>query len=498
MRLHLDRSESVLAGWKSMPFRIRMRTGSDAQGRLLAQSLDVVADCGAYCSLSPSVLETALEHLAGPYVIENVRSRGRLVTTNNGVCGAFRGFGASQMTFAVESQIDKLAALAGIDAITMRRRNLRRPGSPGFLGQVVAPTERLEEVLTAAAASDLWQRPRGISADGRHLIGIGMALNYQGNGIGSLLDDPIAGHLALAPDGKIEARFDLVEMGQGLASVVQAAVAEAIGCARADVRPVLGDTAIGLDGGSTSASRGSIAVWLAAQGSAPALARAMIDKAADILGRPADRLAIGPGGIRDLGANAEDAPALAFAALAAALGPAGCPEVTHRSEFPKADWLRENARFFFCYGTTLARVAVDRTTGEVSVLDLDLHTAAGPVIDTAGYLGQIEGGMGQALGFSLSEHMRLDAGLPVTRNFESYFVPTPVDAPASSRVFALEDLDPGDHYGPRGVGELGMGAVTPALANAIADALGTWPATAPFSPEHLLAAMAGLAPEEAS
>ncbi len=87
-----------------------MRTGCDADGRLLAQQVDVLADAGAYASLGPGVLETALEHACGPYVVPNVRTSGRLAYTNNGVCGAFRGFGANQMAFAVECQMDRLAA----------------------------------------------------------------------------------------------------------------------------------------------------------------------------------------------------------------------------------------------------------------------------------------------------------------------------------------------------------------------------------------------------
>ncbi len=100
---------SVIAGTKRNPMRIHMRTACDAEGGLLAQQVDVVADAGAYASLGPGVLETALEHACGPYVVPNVLSSGRLAYTNNGVCGAFRGFGANQMAFAVECQMDRLA-----------------------------------------------------------------------------------------------------------------------------------------------------------------------------------------------------------------------------------------------------------------------------------------------------------------------------------------------------------------------------------------------------
>jgi CO/xanthine dehydrogenase Mo-binding subunit len=94
----------------------------------------------------------------------------------------------------------------------------------------------------------------------------------------------------------------------------------------------------------------------------------------------------------------------------------------------------------------------------------------------------------QGLGFTLTEDMILQAGTSVVDNLDGYMLPTVADAPQASRVFALEDLD--DAYGPRGVGELGIGAVTPAIAAAIADACGVWPAVTPIPPEDMLTKMA--------
>jgi CO/xanthine dehydrogenase Mo-binding subunit len=234
-----------------------MRTGCDAAGRLVAQEVDLLVDCGAYASLSPSVLETALEHACGPYEIANVRTHGRLAYTNNSICGAFRGFGANQMSYAIESQVARLAERVGIDPIAMRRINMRKPGTAGYLGQAIAPTERLFEMLDAAAASDLWGTRRGPSDDGQTVIGVGIALSHQGNGLGSVVPDAGAAALALSPTGRIEAAYGLDEMGQGLVAIIQAAVATAIGCDRDDVDPITGDTARAPDSGSTSASRGT-------------------------------------------------------------------------------------------------------------------------------------------------------------------------------------------------------------------------------------------------
>lgn len=474
VRMQLSRAESVAAGTKRNPMRIQMRTACDAEGRLVAQQVDLLADAGAYASLSPAVMETALEHAAGPYTIAHVTTRGRLAHTNNGTGGAFRGFGANQMAYAVECQMDRLAVSCGLTPVEMRRRNLRVPGDPGFLGQAIAPSDRLGAMLDAAEASPLW------AATGPD-IATGMALNWQGTGLGTLPDDRASGTLRLAPDGKIEVLCGLDEMGQGLLAGLQAVVADRLGCARADVRPVVGDTGCTPDSGSTTASRGGYVVWRLADLTAPGFACDLLAAGCRRLSLPEGALSVCPGGLAATGSNSAT-PILTFADLAQT----DRPETSASFDFPKASHVGGNARFIFESGATLARVQVDRATGQVRVLDLHLHTAAGPVIDLASYLGQIEGGAVQGLGFSLTEDVLYRGGHPLTTNLDTYMMPTIQDRPLRLSVTANETLDAGDPFGPRGVGELGIGAVTPAIANAIGALTRHWPQTAPFDPEDML------------
>jgi CO/xanthine dehydrogenase Mo-binding subunit len=485
VRLHLSRAESILAGVKRNPMVIRMTTGVDATGRLCGHRVDVLADCGAYASLSPAVLETAMEHAAGPYTVADVTTRGRLAYTNNGLCGAFRGFGANQMTFAIEAQMDRLAAACGLDPAEIRRRNLRVPGTPGFLGQAVAGSERVAEMLEAAAASALWVAP---TVEGEEIVATGMALNHQGNGLGSIPKDEVEGRLALSPDGAVEVACGLDEMGQGLVPALTAAVARHLGCGRADVRVVYGDTARAPDSGSTSASRGAFVAWHLAARSAPGFAAQVLALAGRALGVSPDTLRIVPGGVAPAGTNSVR-PALRFADLAA-MDVDALPEESTAFAFPKTDYTRGNARFVHCHGATLARVAVNRVTGMVRVTDLEMHTAAGPVIDLAAYLGQIEGGLLQGLGLTLTEDVLYADGVQRNGTLHGYTLPMLRDAPRY-RVTALEGLDDGDPYGPRGVGELGIGAVTAAIANAVGAALGRWPEATPFQPETVLSLMEG-------
>lgn len=488
VRLQLSRAESVLAGQKRNPMSICMKTGIDSEGMLVAQQVEVLAEAGAYASLGPGVLETALEHAAGPYIVENVKTHGRIVYTNNGVCGAFRGFGANQMTYAVECQMDKLAASCGLSASEIRRRNLRKPGMSGYLGQTVAPTERSDEMLAAALSSPLWPLPQGLQPDGEWIIGTGFALNYQGNGLGSVVPDPAGGRLALSKSGAIEGAFGLDELGQGLLTLVKTTVANELGCGRDDVEAVIGDTARAPDSGSTTASRGSYVVWASTKLAAPEFAEKMRLAAGRVLNREPETLALGLGGFIERGTNSGEV-LLTYRQLAEKLDDADLPSVTVAYEFPKNDYTAGNARLIFAFGAAIARVAISRVTGQVRILDLHQHTAAGPVMDLAAYLGQIEGGAVQGLGFTLSEDAPMRDGHYLTSNLDTYLLPGIQDAPQRMQSFALESLAEGDVYGPRGVGELGIGAVTPAIANAVFAAIGHLPTTTPFPPETILAAL---------
>lgn len=492
VRLQLERQESVIAGMKRHPMKVRMKTGCDASGKLIAQQVDLVADGGAYASLGPAVLETALDHVMGAYIIPNVSTRGRLAYTNNGYAAAFRGFGHNEMLFPVESQIGRLAELSGLDPVEFRWRNLRQPGDLGSLGQVIAPTDRGHETLSAAAQAPLWSAPLAPAAHPRKLIGRGLALAMQGVGLGSsIVPDDGGVRLALNVDGKIDAFFGADEIGQGVMAIIQETVSQALGCARDDVRAIVGDTGNKVDSGSTTASRMTYVVWRGAKDAGPALRDKLITTAAAYLQRPAADLTIGKGGIYDSRQNRNDKPLLSFVALATALGESTLPTAATRFAYPATENEGGNARFLHCYGVTVARVAVDRITGAVEVLDLNQHTAAGPVLDVANYQGQIEGGGVQGVGFTLMEDTLITDGQYITKNFDTYMVPTIADAPCAMKVYAMESLDPDDTFGPRGIGELGMAGVTPAIAAAVADATGVWMTNAPFDPEILLSQMSG-------
>ncbi|MCL6454967.1 MAG: xanthine dehydrogenase subunit D [Alicyclobacillus sp.] len=532
VQVHQTRTESVISGLKRHPMRIWMKTGTDADGHLLAHQVRIVADTGAYATLGPAVLDFAVEHAVGPYRIPCVDIDGQSVYTNNGVSGEFRGFGGNQVTFALEGQMDRLAERLGLDPWELRRRNLRRADDLGPLGQRVVPTDGALQVLEAVRQSRLWPGGRGapahagsaghcgrvqepeaagtdasVGGDARpwERLGTGMALCMHGCGLGFGRPDPAGGRLALTPDGKLELAFGLEEIGQGLLAVIARAAGDAIGCAPEDLRLTVGDTAAVPASGSTTASRATHVVYHAVRRLAAAWKPKVLAEAAEVLGVRLDDLRLGPGGVwwqagpaRD-GAAVQTAeglssaraggagPCLTWRALAAALAP-NLPTAEVAFHFPVTPDAVPGAHTLYTFAGVVVRVAVDLCTGRVRVLGVDQAVAAGPVVYPLGYAGQIEGGNAMGIGFALLENAAMADGRYQVANLDRYLVPTIADVPAHVGVNALEELPPGDMFGPRGVGEIGTVAVAPAIAAAVHDAVGHFVRGLPISPEEILAA----------
>ncbi|MDB5775476.1 MAG: aldehyde oxidase [Herbaspirillum sp.] len=484
VRLHYTRPESVAIGIKRHPFRMRLKTGCDAQGKLIALEAELLADTGAYATHGPEVLDTAHEHVQGAYNFDAVKVDSYLAYTNNGIAGAFRGFGAIQVHFAIEQQIDRLARAAGIDPLQFRRINVSRRDDLGPFRQPMAPIDALEHSLAVLERHPRWTGAGSLPQDpsGRYRRGTGISLIRRSDGFSR--SGPVDGciKLALAADGMIELTTGFIEMGQGLIGAIQALLARQFGCAESDTRAVVGRSDMP-DPGPTVASRATNLLWRAlAEGSGPWRAQ-LLQQAARCIGVAPDKLTLGPQGIRR---KDNGVLLLTYKKLAGALAPLALPvrdiEVLEHDE---ASWIPA-AHYVFCGASSLAQVRVDTWTGAVQVEHLLLIPALGPVISAQGMLGQIEGGAVMALGLALLENLPSPNGQFAARNFDGYFIPSLADAPRIE-VIAIEDLVPGDKVGPRGAGEISVSTTLAAIANAVSDALGCDVARVPLLPADVLA-----------
>ncbi|AJY77751.1 xanthine dehydrogenase [Paenibacillus beijingensis] len=485
VRIHNSRMESIRAGLKRHPMRITMKTGIDAEGKLIAHRVHVLSDTGAYATLGAEVLNFAVEHVIGPYLYEHVEVEGVSVYTNNGVSGEFRGFGGNQAIFALEGQMDRLADAIGMDPWEFRALNLRRSGDPGPLGQPIVQTDGAKQVWEALANSALWKEKQicigtASSSDEPWIrTGIGAAITMHGAGLGYGIPDPAGGIIRLASDGKIEAVFGYEEFGQGLIATLEQMLMEQFGFAPEDIRIIIGDTDVVPDSGSSTASRATSMMWMALKRLHPDVNAALKASAAAIAGEAADRLTVGAGGIWKDGQLL-----LTYGELAAKHEgePISCSTTF---SYPTTSEKRVGAHFLYTYAAAAVKVEVNTLTGRVRVVDQYQAIAAGPVANPQGYLGQIEGGGAMALGFTLSEDAVMDTGSRYrTLNMDTYLVPTIADQ-SDVTVEAIEDLPEGDSYGPRGVGEIGSVTLAPAICAAVYEAVGIRVQKLPIEPEMI-------------
>ncbi|WP_337101251.1 xanthine dehydrogenase subunit D [Paenibacillus sp. YIM B09110] len=483
VKFHNSRWESVRAGLKRHPMKITMKTGTNAEGKLIAHQVRIVADTGPYSTLGAEVLNFAVEHVIGPYVYEHLDVNGYSAFTNNGMSGEFRGFGGNQAIFALEGQLDRLAELHGMDSWTFRKLNMRQLGDAGPFNQPIAQTDGAEQVWNVIAGSDLWKTKDAVPAVNAPpwiKTGVGAAFTMHGAGLGVGIPDPAGGRLQLAKDGKIEAVFGYEEFGQGLIASLELMLIEQFGFAGGDIRIIIGDTDVVPDSGSTTASRATAMMWKSLQRMRAPFEEAILGRAAQSLNVAADQLRLGEGGVMR---KDSEVMVISYEQLAQLDGEPIKYETSFH--FPTSPVERVGAHFMYTYSAVAVKVEVNTLTGRVNVLNQLHAVAAGPVVNPQGFLGQIEGGSSMALGFTLTEDAVMDKGYYMTRNLDTYLVPTIADQRGEVEVVAIEQLPEGDTYGPRGIGEVGSVTLAPAIASAIRAATGKWVTKLPVEPSFL-------------
>lgn len=487
VKIHNSRKESVRAGLKRHPMKIEMETGFTKEGMITAHRVRITADTGAYATLGAPVLNFATEHSMGPYSIPHVDVEGLSVYTNNGVSGEFRGFGGNQAIFAMEGQMDRAAAQLGIDSWELRRRNLRSNGDPGPLGQQILVTNGLQEVWEAVHHSDLWIQEERTELPPWIRKGKGAAIAMHGAGLGYGIPDPAGGRLRLNEEGKIEAAFSYEEFGQGLVSTLEIMLCELFNCVREDLEIVIGDTDRVPHSGSSTASRSTTMAWMALQRLKTPFRDKITLLASQATGIPAQELVIGPGGIwrRSQESGQDQYRVLPFQAITQL---ASAEELTFDTKFDYPTTPDEvvGGHYLYTYAAVMAEVEVNTLSGRVKVDDIRHVVAAGPVMNPMGYVGQIEGGSGMALGFTLMEDSLMENSEYMTTNLDTYLIPTIQDMQKRLDVEAIENLPENDPFGPRGIGEIGSVALAPAIVSAIYQATGVWLNKLPVQREQLI------------
>ncbi|WP_144451323.1 xanthine dehydrogenase subunit D [Halalkalibacter nanhaiisediminis] len=484
VKMHFSRWESVKAGLKRHPMKVTMKTGIDSDGKLLAHQARILSDTGAYSTLGGPVLNFATEHAMGPYLIPHVDVKGKAVYTNNGVSGEFRGFGGNQVIFALEGQMDRLAEQLQIEPWELRRRNLRQLNDLGPMGQRIVPTDGPKQVWEALQRSPIWQKRIESTKNSSLWLrrGIGLAMAMHGSGLGYGIPDHAGGTIRLSKEGKIEVAFGHEEFGQGLLSTLEILMQDHFQCERDDLNIIIGDTELVPSSGSSTASRTTNMVWQSLNRLKAPFLEALFERASFLTGIPKEQLQTGRSGIW-MDKKGYRQQVLTYKQIA----DSGVEdlEFTTAFHYPITPDPIIGAHYLYTSTAVIVEVEVNLLTGMVTIIGIDHVVAAGPVINPMGYVGQIEGGSVMALGFTLTEDAVMDGGRYVTKNLDTYMIPTILDVPVQ-HVEAIEELPDGDSFGPRGVGEVGSVALAPAIVSAVRQATGKWVKSLPIKPEELL------------
>lgn len=476
VKLWLSREESVVSGWKRHPMKLYYKTGFKKDGTLVANEIKIVADTGAYASLGGPVVSLAVESSCGPYRIPNTKIDGYCVYTNNGVAGAFRGFGVPQVTFAMESQMEIAREKLGLDPVTIRKKNLLERGDVAPLGHTMTASVGILNTLERAEASDLWQNREQLKAavdKPWKKRGVGLAVALQGTGLGVGIPDYGAAIVELTEDGHFIVRVGSPEIGQGNMTAYAITAAEALGCDLGLVRVVSGDTKNSPDSGTSTASRSAYTGGNAILDAVAKLKPKLLAVAGQLLGRPPAEL--------KLEGNHILAPAtgrrLTLAELGRYLREKGL-EYSARGNFvwPTADISIEGAEglphLIYTFVTQVALVEVDTLTGKTQVLQTVTALDAGRVLNRQGLEGQAEGGAVMGAGYVLMEDTIIEKGYFKTMNLSTYIIPTSLDIPQAHEVELVEVLEETGPYGAKGAGEAVMVPIGPAIISAIHDAVG--------------------------
>ena len=475
VKIIYDRAEDMVATTKRHPSRTRHRTGVTKDGKLVAMEIEFVIDGGAYCTLSPVVLSRGTIHSAGPYFCPNIRIKSRALATNFPPHGAFRGFGAPQSIFALERHMDRVAKTIGLTPEEFRRRNFIRTGETTATNQVINEKVDLNSLLDRAfELSNYHENLKTFAAANPTSSvkrGIGFASFMHGAGFtgsGEVYLQSVVGAEATT-EGRVRILAASTEIGQGTNTIFSQIAAETLGLDYELIEVSQPDTGHVPNSGPTVASRTSMIVGKLVESAVLGLRQTLIGS----------------------GLLAEGYTQVEFQEACQKyieqFGP--LKSFSRYQPPPNVHWDDEKyqgeAYGTYAWAVYVAQVSVDMRTYEARVDDFVALQEVGRVINPVLAGGQIEGGVAQAIGFTLFENVVWQNGRMANNQMTNYIIPTAADIPPI-RVYFEENPYAFGPGGAKGIGELPMDGGAPAILNAIENATGVSFHHVPLMPEALM------------
>jgi CO/xanthine dehydrogenase Mo-binding subunit/aerobic-type carbon monoxide dehydrogenase small subunit (CoxS/CutS family) len=499
VKLTLSREESLKRSVKRHPYSMDYRVGLAKDGKILAVDAKLLSDTGPYTNLGPRVIDQACIFSCGPYDVPNLRVEGWAVYTNNVNASAFRGFGINQVAVAIESLLDEAARSLNLDPFELRLKNALKEGNTTAAGEMLRRSVAIRETLVAARETLEEELPeiKMMVSPGKKL-GIGVASGFKNVGAGKGKVDDAGAIFTLLPGGKVELRASAVDMGQGIRTTLAQIAQEVLSLPENALEVITGDTTLTPKHGGAVAERQTLISGNAVMEAARRFKHELIDSAATLLKSPPEEIKLLPQGLvhlrtervislekleRELEARGERVvtefiyvapPTLALA------------DVEGRKKVSPEEYRNYPA---YAYTTQVAAVEVEPDTGDVRLLRVLAAHDVGRAINPQKIEGQIEGSCLMAQGYALSEEFPMVEGIPTVLAYGGLHVPGISDAP-TVRTLIVEKPDSTGPLGAKGISEVATVPLTPAILNAIYDAVGVRIRRLPATPSAIKAALA--------
>jgi carbon-monoxide dehydrogenase large subunit len=492
VKLTFSRIEDTAMMKSRHPARIYMRTGATQDGRLRAREVRMYFDTGAYSDDGPNVLGIAVYFARGPYRIKYVNVDAYSVYTNKLRAGAFRGFGNPQITFASEVQIDELADRLGMDPIELRLRNVIETGQRWLGGKRVESGTMRQCLEQARHVSDWTARRQPQSPTPGKRRGIGIAAVPH---VCALLGT--SAMIKLNEDGTVTVQCAAIDSGQGAETALVQCVSGALGLPLDQINFAAPDTDGSAYDFGTVGTRITFMLGKALTEACKQIKKQLLRHASVMLDRSKRKLELRPGG--RVGIKNEPGE-VTFADVALrSLYVAGGPILGTYSTLlpphvfdPDRTYVRGLASMgngYFVFAAQVAEVDVDELTGKVELVRAWSVHDVGKAINPVAAEGQIQGGFVQGLGYALFEEMVWNDGRLANPSMLDYKIPAAAEVPIEVHPVILEHPSEEGPFGAKGVAEVGLVGVAPAISNAIRHATGVSLRRIPATSERVLRAL---------
>jgi 4-hydroxybenzoyl-CoA reductase subunit alpha len=493
VRMVLSREETMLTHRGRPETDIKLKLGLTRDGRLTAAECEVVQRGGAYAGYGIVTILYAGSLLHALYDLPAVKYDGYRVYTNTPPCGAMRGHGTVDVRHAFECLLDEMADELDLDPFAVRRANLLSvPGTtPNGL---IVNSYGLPECLDWVERASRWHGRRQRREDG---YGIGMACSHYVSGAAKPVHwtgEPHAVvNLKLDFDGSVTLLTGAADIGQGSSTILAQAAAEVLGVGIERIRVIANDSAITPKDNGSYSSRVTFMVGNAAIDAAQRLRSVIAAAVARKLDAKPGEIECERGIFRVAGGQG---PGIEFKdAVRATLAEHGVVTVAGTFTVPEkyqGGGHRGGAvgsTMAFSYAAQAVEVMVDVETGQITVANVWVAHDCGRALNPLSVEGQVQGSVWMGMGQALSEETRYEKGLPLHASLLNYGVPTIVESPPIA-VHIVESVDPNGPFGAKEAGEGSLSGFLPALANAVADAIGVRFVELPITPDRVLEALA--------